>query len=247
MKILLLDIETAPNVAHVWGLWQQNVGLPQIIEAGYVMCYAAKWHQEKVTYFASVVNGERKMLAGVHKLMGDADAIVHYNGARFDIPTLNREFIISGFRPPSPAKNIDLLKVARNKFKFASNKLDYVAKVLGVEQKLKNRGHQLWIDCMAGKNDAWEEMKRYNIQDVNILEQVYEKMLPWIGNHPNVSVYDDHPGTCPNCGSSHLNRRGTAVAHLLKYHRYQCKGCGKWVRGTKTISDRGVEKLVSVN
>ena len=247
MKILLLDIETAPNVAHVWCLWQQNVGLPQIIEAGYVMCYAAKWLGERVTYFASVVDGERKMLAGVHKLMGEADAICHYNGARFDIPTLNREFIVNGYLPPSPAKNIDLLKVARNKFKFPSNKLDYVAKVLGVEQKLKHRGHQLWIDCMAGKKEAWEEMRRYNIQDVNVLEQVYEKMLPWIGNHPNVGVYDDVPDVCPNCGGSHFMRRGVAVAQLLKYHRFQCKDCGKWVRGTKTISDRGVERLVGLN
>ena len=247
MKILLLDIETAPNVAHVWGLWQQNVGLPQIIESGYVMCWAAKWHGDKDTKFASILEGEKKMLNGIHKLMNESDAICHYNGARFDIPTLNREFIIHGFLPPSPAKNIDLLKVARNKFKFASNKLDYVARVLGVEQKLKNRGHQLWIDCMAGKKEAWEEMKRYNIQDVNVLEQVYERMLPWIGNHPNVGVYDDSPAACPNCGGSNFTRRGTAVAQLLKYHRFQCKGCGKWVRGTKTISEKGVEKLVSIS
>ena len=43
MKTLTLDIETAPQVAHVWGLWQQNVGLPQLLESGYVMCFAAKW------------------------------------------------------------------------------------------------------------------------------------------------------------------------------------------------------------
>jgi hypothetical protein len=28
-KVLIYDIETAPIVAHVWGLWENNVGLNQ--------------------------------------------------------------------------------------------------------------------------------------------------------------------------------------------------------------------------
>lgn len=53
MKILLLDIETSPNVAHVWGLWQQNVGTNQLLEASEVMCWAAKWYGEKDVAFMS--------------------------------------------------------------------------------------------------------------------------------------------------------------------------------------------------
>ena len=42
-KILLLDIETAPNKVYTWGLWNQNIGLSQIIQEGYLLCWGAKW------------------------------------------------------------------------------------------------------------------------------------------------------------------------------------------------------------
>ena len=36
MKILGLDIETAPNTAHVWSLWKQNIAINQIVNTGRV-------------------------------------------------------------------------------------------------------------------------------------------------------------------------------------------------------------------
>jgi len=248
MKTLLLDIETSPNTAYVWGLFNENIPLARLVESSKLLCWAAKWLGEKEVFFSSThEQSPKKLLGTIHKLLTEADAVIHYNGTRFDMPILNREFIQHGYAPPAPYKQIDLLRVARNKFKFASNKLEYVAKFLGVQEKGLNRGFELWVDCMNNDPDAWEEMKEYNIQDVNVLEQVYERMLPWIPNHPNVGAYADSPAVCPNCGGSHFQRRGTAIAVLLKYYRYQCKDCGKWVRGTKTISLKGVEKIVGIN
>ncbi len=44
--------------------------------------------------FDSVYKSDRKsMLKSIHSLMDEADAIVHYNGNRFDIPMLNKEFL----------------------------------------------------------------------------------------------------------------------------------------------------------
>ena len=60
-KILLLDIEMAPNVAHVWGIWDQNIGLNQLRESSYVMCYAAKWLGDKKMIF-DLVNEMHKFL-----------------------------------------------------------------------------------------------------------------------------------------------------------------------------------------
>ena len=78
MRILLIDIETSPNLAHVWGLWQQNVGLPQLLESSYTMCYSAKWLGEKDIYFDSVQKStSQAMLEGVHGLLEQADAVVH--------------------------------------------------------------------------------------------------------------------------------------------------------------------------
>ncbi len=80
-------------------------------------------------------SGKQKMLDSVHKLLDEADAIVHYNGSRFDIPILHKEFLLAGMPPPAPAKQIDLLQVARRQFRFVSNKLDYVSQALGLGSK----------------------------------------------------------------------------------------------------------------
>ena len=111
MKILTLDIETSPNLAHVWQLYQTNVGINQIIESSYVMCWAAKWYGKKKIMFSSVHEDEPKvMIKKIYDLICEADAIITYNGVKFDMRTLNKEFIKYDLEPPSPYKNIDLIK-----------------------------------------------------------------------------------------------------------------------------------------
>ena len=233
MKILLLDIETSPNTAHVWGLWQQNVSINQLMESSYVLCYAAKWLNEDDMFFDSVQKSKPKaMLKGIHGLLNEADAVVHYNGTKFDIPTLNKEFLLHRFNPPSPYKQIDLLRVVRSQFRFPSNKLDYVAQRLGLGKKQSHEGHELWVKCMNGDKNAWQRMADYNIQDVVLLEDLYTTLLPWIKNHPNKNLHGDNP-CCPACGDVHLQKRGTAVSTTGVYQRYQCRSCGSWSQGTK--------------
>lgn len=233
MKILLLDIETSPNTAHVWGLWQQNVSINQLMESSYVLCYAAKWLNSDEMLFDSVQQSKPKaMLKGIHGLLNEADAVVHYNGTKFDIPTLNKEFLLHRYSPPSPYKQIDLLRVVRSQFRFPSNKLDYVAQRLGLGQKHAHEGHELWVKCMNGDKDAWKRMADYNIQDVILLEDLYNTLLPWIKNHPNKNLHSDNP-CCPTCGDTHLQKRGTAISATGTYQRYQCRACGSWSQGTK--------------
>jgi hypothetical protein len=238
MKILLLDIETAPNLVHVWGLWQQNVGLPQIVKSGYTICWAAKWYGADTLYYDNIyISTPRDMLKRIWKLLDEADAVVHYNGTKFDIPTLNKEFIKQNFLPPSPYKQIDLIKTARSQFRFASNKLDYIAQFLGLGAKTRHRGHELWIDCMNKDPQAWEEMAEYNQNDVILLENVYDVLKPWIKNHPNQNLYTDGRSVCPSCGGEDLQRRGFSYSISGKYQRYVCKTCGHWSRNTKKVEE----------
>ena len=235
MKILLLDIETAPNLVHVWGLWQQNVHISQIMDSSYVMCWAAKWLGEDTIFFDSVHQSRpKRMLRRIHMLLEQADAVVHYNGTRFDIPTLNKEFLLMGLPPPSTYKQIDLLSTARGRFRFPSNKLDFIAQALGVGKKHEHAGHTLWVKCMAGDAESWKVMEEYNKNDVTLLEEVYNIFLPWIRNHPNIALYDEVVGdVCPNCGGTHLKKRGFSYTVTNKYQRYQCKDCGTWSRSRK--------------
>jgi hypothetical protein len=232
LKILLLDLETAPNQAYVWGLWQQNVGIDQIVRPGYTLCWAAKWLGEKELHFNSLHQSKpKKMIKEIYDLVDQADAVVHYNGTKFDMPTLNKEFILHGFTPPSPYKQIDLLRTARSQFRFPSNKLDYIAQALGLGSKVRHKGMALWTECMAGEDQAWKEMETYNRQDVLLLEKLYYKLLPWIKGHANHSLYSATQGVCcTNCGSTHFQRRGSYYTQAGVYSRLRCNDCGTWFK-----------------
>lgn len=243
MKILLLDIETAPNTAYVWGIFKENIPIARLRDSSYVMCFAAKWLGEKKVIFSSVHHDTPEdMLKKIHSMLDEADAVVHYNGTKFDIPTLNKEFLLYGMSPPAPYKQIDLLNTVRNQFKFVSNKLDYVSQQLGLGQK-HDTTFELWVKCMEGVKAAWKKMEAYNKQDVLLLEKLYARLLPWIKNHPNVGLYKEENLVCPVCGKSDYQSRGWYYGTTTRYQRYQCK-CGKWMRGTKNYAPKG-EKLVS--
>lgn len=221
----------------MWGLWQQNVAINQIADAGYVMCWSAKWYGEREVIFDSIHQSSAgKMLRHVHALLDKADAVVHYNGANFDMPTLNKEFVQRKMRPPAPYRQVDLLRVVRDQFRFPSNKLDYVAQALGLGKKMRHAGHELWIQCMAKDPKAWKQMEAYNRQDVLLTEKLYDRLMPWIKNHPNHGAYDPE-AICPNCGSARFYHQGLRITTTLRYRRYQCRDCGAWYRGTQAVKD----------
>lgn len=235
MRILVLDIETAPNLAHVWGLWNQNVGLPQLLESSRVICFAAKWiGSKKMMFFSEHQHGHEEMMRAAHELLDQADVVVHYNGKKFDVPHIQTEFARYGLEPTSPFKQVDLLATVRREFRFPSNKLDAVTKELGLVGKFKHDGHILWIKCLLGDAKAWREMKRYNVQDVRLTEELYVKLLPWIKNHPSHSLYGGQEGCV--CGSDDLEKRGFAYTAVSRFQQYRCRDCGRWMRSGKAES-----------
>ena len=244
-KILLLDIETSPNLAHVWGIWQQNVGINQLLESSKTLCFAAKWlGDDKIYFSSSYKTSHKKMLKEIHNLIDEADAVIHYNGTKFDMPTLNKEFLLANMTPPSPVKQIDLLQVAKKQFRFVSNKLDYVSQQLGLGKKTAHMGHELWVRCMNKDPEAWALMEEYNINDVILLERVYNKFIPWIKHHLNLNNFSDEI-VCPNCGKNHYQKRGFSYTTTSIFQRYACKECGNWFRGNKNLSTK-TEKVVNI-
>jgi DNA polymerase elongation subunit (family B) len=247
VKVLALDIETAPNSVHVWGLFNQNVGVSQIMQTGRVMCFAAKWLGQKgVTFYSEHTHGHRETIDAAYALIGEADAVLTYNGRSFDLPTLNREFLKYGLTPPAPYADIDLLLVMRKRFRFSSNKLDHICRELELGSKTKHAGHELWVQCMNADPKAWKVMEKYNRQDVLLLEKLYQRILPWIDQHPNVGLYlnCDTPA-CTNCGSHNLQSRGLQASRTHKYKRFHCQECGTWTRSrfTETPKSRVLTQI----
>ena len=246
-RLLMLDIETAPHRVWVWGLYGQDIAINQIEEPGYTLCWSAKWYGEKKIEYLSIQDGKRKMLRRIYDLVNEADAVIHYNGQKFDMPTLNQEFLAMGLTPPAPYKQIDLLGVARRQFRLPSNKMDYVARHFGLGKKFPHKGMDLWKGCMEGDEASWRTMKKYNVQDVKLLEDIYKLFLPWIKTHPNQGLYTNEiRPVCKNCGSGQLQSRGTHHTNTMTYRRFRCQKCGTWMRGKTTIMEGDKRAVVLV-
>lgn len=235
VRILVFDIETAPHTAHVWGLFQQNVGLPQLIEPGRVLGYAYKWVGDKTVHWEDESGSHADMIRKAHELFTEADIVVGYNSTPFDIPHMNREFILAGLTPPKPYKQIDLLKTVRKQFKFASGKLDHVSQMLGIGHKVKHSGHEMWIRCMAGDPKAWADMGKYARQDVALTEKLLGYLRPWLVNVPHLGQLAGEETSCWACGGVRFRRDGDYSAYVTSYPLSQCTRCGAWTRATNKL------------
>jgi DNA polymerase elongation subunit (family B) len=237
-RILFIDIETFPNVAYVWGKYQQDV-----IEYKQETCiatYAAKWLDEPV--FAKALNDydgykgnsydDKDLVADMWKLLDEADIVVAHNGDDFDVRVMKARFMYHGHFPPRPFKTVDTKKVAKKAARFNSNRLDDIGNYFGLGRKIKT-DFSLWRGCIEGDSASWAKMVKYNKQDVVLLEKVYKKLLPWINNHPNMLLFDPS-AVCPKCSSQSVQYRGYAVTSTRRYRRFQCQKCGGWGRSAKS-------------
>lgn len=231
-KILYLDIETAPATAYIWGLKTRYVPLSQIAEDGYILCFAAMWEgADEVQFFSRWDQGHEAMVQAAWDLLDDADIVVHYNGKNFDIPRLNTEFLINRMGPPAPYTQVDLYQTSRQ-FRVLSRSMNHMLRLLDLEEKIAHKGMELWTEVMQGVKASQREMEEYNVRDVQVMEELYQQMRPWIRNHPNVALYMDEgeEPKCRHCGSENGQWRGVEHTAVQTYRRWQCNDCGAWSR-----------------
>ncbi len=229
---------------YMWGLFKQNIGINQIIDTSRILCVAYKWLGDDNTYFVSEwTHSHEDMIKLTHAILEEADVVITYNGNRFDIPTMNKEFLLHNLPPPAPYKSLDLFLTMRSTFRFASNKLDHITRALGLEGKIAHSGFQLWLDVMNGIPEACAVMEEYNINDVSLLEDLYIRILPWVKMHPNHSHFTGEK-VCPKCGSHDLRPRGFFPSAIGPKQRYKCGGCGGWSHSIRAHEKSDINKRV---
>lgn len=256
-RVLLIDIETAPILGYVWSLWKQNIGLNQIKDEWYILSFCAKWLGEPAIIYQDIrhdPHSDASLLQPLWDLLNEADIIIGQNGKAFDMPKIQARLVMHGFLPPRPYKVIDTLLMAKQQFRFTSNKLEWMTgesaglTTLKKNQHSKFPGFSLWSECLKGNPEAWDEMKAYNIPDVTSMEELYLKLRPWYVGHPNMAVYvDSDKIACPKCGSHDVKQEGWAFTQIGKYEQYHCGNCGGYSRGRYTCNSTEVRKALLAN
>lgn len=251
-KILVFDIETAPLVTYLWNRFQNYIKDDMIIKDWYVICWSAKWLFDdnvisaSVTPKESIARDDKRIVKQLWELLNEADVVITHNGDKFDIKKMNGRFVKYGLNLPMPYNSIDTFKAARKKLSLPSLSLNYIAKYLGLDQKL-DTNFELWTDAMEGKSEALDKMQKYCDQDVRVLEDVYLHLRPFIQPHPNLGMYIASDAiTCPSCGGNHLKKEGEYATTVNIYDAFRCQDCGSITRSRKSsISKEEKQSITS--
>lgn len=235
VKIGIFDIETSPNIGAYFNLYQEG-NIVWTEEHWHIMSFAIKdLHSNKVICWALpdfklYKKDKRNDIEVVKKLwdiFNEYDVLIAHNGQAFDMKKVMARFIFHKMKPPKPCQQVDTKLVAKRYFKFDSNKLEDLADYLGIGRKLATE-KGLWEKCRKGDIKAWSYMKKYNIQDVVLLEKVYLAMLPFIQNHPNMALMMGQRVACPNCGSNKMYKVKDRPTRTGWKRQFQCQECASY-------------------
>lgn len=245
-RIMLLDIETTPEISFTWGRWKQFISQEQIIEHPYVLTWAIRWLDtgetisRKLTDYPSFQRNNKDdamLIFELWDLMMEADFVVAHNGDKFDIPWILSRAIKFGLPPLNPTKFIDTLKFAKKHLRLPSNSLKSIAAYYDLRPKLDNAGFPLWRSCMEGDAQAFLDMETYNVGDLDTLEDVYLLFRPYMRNHPNAALYfQDDYARCSRCGSTNLHEEETHYhTSISSFGTVRCGDCGAVHRTRKNV------------
>lgn len=232
-KRLFFDIETSPNLGLFFEAgFKKNIDTSSIIKERAIICICYKWEDSKEVFSLNwdAKQDDKTMLLKFIQVANTADELVGHNGDRFDLAWIRTRCLFHGIDMFPKYCTIDTLKIARSKFKFNSNKLNYIADFLGFGQKIKT-DFNLWKNIVLHKDKkAMDDMIKYCKKDVILLEKVFKELAKHTDAKTHYGViFGADRGTCPECGSDDIviqNRR--IVASGLKKVQYQCKTCGKY-------------------
>lgn len=237
-KTTVLDIELFPMTVYTWQLKDQYIDNSQLIEDWSIAAWGAKQLGEpasKLVYMdqrnAKNPRNDVKILLPLWEMLDEAEIVITQNGEKFDVPKLNARFLMHGMKPPKPFKQIDTYKIVKKVAGFTSNKLEYLTEKLCTKYKKLSHGKfpglTLWKECLAGNKEAWDEMKKYNINDVLSTEELYMKIRAWDERKSSPRIFVDN-GVCPVCGSTNREKRGLDRNLTTVMQRYKCNDCNKW-------------------
>lgn len=243
IKILISDIETSMISFYGFSPYNKYVHADNMIEDWFMLTASSKWlfgdeiYSFKLTKKELKRHDDRRIVEQMWKLLDEADIVVFYNGAKFDMKKLNAKFFQYGLGLPSPVKLFDPFITVKQRFGLTYSGLDAVCKLLNIPGKIENE-KGLWKKVMQGDIDALDSMSKYNDRDTLILEQVYLEIRPYAVSHPNIGLYiAEDVQCCPTCGSEDIkfDKGSDYFTSVNRFRTFQCGSCQSWGRERKAL------------
>lgn len=238
VRRLFWDIEVSPNVVLSWRIGHKIAILPDsILKERAIICIAWKWEGEKEVKTAAWTSeqDDKPVVEAFLKDALEADELVAHNGDRFDVGWLRTRALKHGLGPLPSFKTVDTLAWAKRLCLFNSNKLDYIARFLGVGAKTRT-DYDLWKDVLKGDPKALNRMVAYCANDVRVLERVWAKLRDLTEGKTHAGALAGHDKwSCPHCASEKVetNRTSMTAFGTLRF-KMRCKSCGRYY----TINER---------
>lgn len=246
MKRLFFDLETSPCIGFFWKPgYKLSIGHDNIISENAVICASYKWQDEKKVHTLTWDKGDdKKLFEKFLPIVEKADEIVAHNGDRYDVPWINTRALKHGLGPVPIWKTVDTLAIARKRFRFNSNRLDYIGKFLFGEGKIET-GFGLWKDIVMNNcPKSMKKMVKYCEKDVLLLQSVWEEIEKYHNVKSHAGVLAGKPRwTCPHCGSVNVSKsktRTTAGGGIQ--HQMKCKDCGSYYTISNTVFKKYLEE-----
>lgn len=238
-KIIGFDIENSHTISRHFNFYDTSINYDDIVQHSFIICACWKVLGESKIHSVSVLDDAKRfkkdhrdeyhVIKTMHEVLSDADMLYGHNSKKFDLPKLNASFIRHGLTPLPKIPHVDTLGLARSQFKFPSNRLDSLGDFLGVGRKV-HTPKGLWYGAADGVEKDIKTMVKYCKGDVQLLEDVFNKLKPFARVFPKLSdlVVGGVECSCPKCGSQDLQQRGWAVPKSRNIKRVQCTNCGSW-------------------
>lgn len=232
IKRMFFDIETSPMTVYSWRVGNKiSLSYDNIIDTWRIITICYKWEGEDEVH--SLVwdkwQCDKDMLQEFIELANEADELIAHNGDRFDIKKVRTRCIFHRIPAFPKYRSLDTLKKARGNFAFDSNRLDAIAKYLGVGAKMEHEGFNLWVKVLHNDQEAMNTMVEYCKQDVVVLEDVYHAMQHYVKPNTHAGVHllgSNYKYSCPMCGEKHLELIKTDVTQKGFISRVvECTNC----------------------
>jgi len=246
-RVLVFDIETSLAIYAAYPSNKpQFLSAENMLQDWFMICVGWQWEGSSKVNSVSVLDDPKRfkrcptddyhVVKRLHQVISEADAIVGHNMQRFDWKKFLSRVIYHKLPPLPQPKIIDTLKEVK-RAAFSHNKLSFINKKLSISEKL-HHDYDMWLKILNGDAKAVRNCVKYCRGDITSTMELYLRLKPYMpsGSLPNQNLWRaDGIECCRACSGEEINKRGTRTTRTGKYQMYQCKDCGAWMQGRKSL------------